>query len=214
MQKLQSLLNDSKIQNYYQLADESKFYHAEHNLSHALRVMELCQIIATQLNLADHDVENVCIAGLLHDIGASNFGKKNHAERSFEFAHQYTQNVDILNAIRYHSHGHPSTYGYILTLADKLDICRNRVTELGATITGVRQFLHFTALTLEIKNNCLTIQITSDQQTDWEELNDYYFVTKIFTAIKNFADYFKLTYQVLVDNQPWQITPTIQESTI
>ena len=37
-----------------------------------------------------------------------------------------------------------------------------------------------------------------------QRLNEYYFVKKIFNAIKNFANYFELKYQVLVDNIAWQ----------
>lgn len=207
MKKLKQLLNDPIVKNYYQLGDENQLYHAEHNLNHALRVMNLCKTIATQLNLQPDDIENVCIAGLLHDVGASKFGKINHAERSFEIAKNYTDHPEILNAIRYHSNGHHSGYGYILTLADKLDICYNRVTELGKTIPGVRQFLHFLSLKIEIKNNFLSIKITSDNQIDWQELNSYYFINKIFKAIDNFADFYHLKYQILIDNNEWN--PTI-----
>lgn len=204
MQHLNRLLNNQAILNYYQLGDENQLYHAEHNLNHALRVMNFCQTIATQLKLPATDIENICIAALLHDIGASKFGKNNHAERSYEIAQNYTNNSKILNAIRYHSNGHPSDYGLILTLADKLDICANRVTELGKTIPGVRQFIHFISLTPEIKDNFLYIKITSDKQIDWQELNDYYFIKKIFHAVQNFSTFFQLKYKVLIDNKEWK----------
>ncbi len=204
MQRLNELLENQVIKNYYTLGDQNRIYHAEHNLNHALRVMNYCKSIATQLKLKATDIENVCIAALLHDVGASKFGKENHAERSFEIAKNFTDNDKILNAIRYHSHGHASDYGYILTLADKLDICQNRVTELGKTIPGVRQFLHITSLSIEINDSNLLIKCISDQKIDWQELNEYYFVKKIFNAIKNFANYFGLKYQVLVDNIAWQ----------
>lgn len=75
MQHLNRLLNNQAILNYYQLGDENQLYHAEHNLNHALRVMNFCQTIATQLKLPATDIENICIAALLHDVGASKFGK-------------------------------------------------------------------------------------------------------------------------------------------
>lgn len=202
MKKLEQLLKDKDINHYYELAD-NKYYHVEHNINHALRVMKTCRRLASKLNLAPMDTENICIAAFLHDTGANNIGKDGHAERSYEIAKRYTDNEKILNAIRYHSAGDNSDYGYILTLADKLDICGQRVTDWGKTLIGVRQFVHLTSMNFDIVNNSLIIKFTTDGKLDLQELNAYYFIKKIFNAIKNFANYFKLTYKVYLDDDEW-----------
>lgn len=202
MEKLNQLLNNKEIQKYYALAD-NKYYHVEHNINHALRVMDNCKNLASKLNLAPTDKENICIAALLHDTGASNIGKDGHAERSYEIARRYTNDERILTAIRYHSSGYDSDYGYILTLADKLDICKQRVTDLGKTISGVRQFIHLISVNLDIINGSLIIKFITDGKLNLQELNDYYFIKKIFNSIKNFAKHFHLGYKVYLDGDEW-----------
>ncbi len=204
MQTLQQLLNNPEILHTYALADNS-LYHVEHNINHALRVMQIAQGLATKLKLSTTDIENVGIAGLLHDLGASNFGKDGHAARSYEKAKQFTTNQAILAAIREHSSGYPSTYGYILTLADKLDICGERLTELGKTIAGVRQIEHLQKMTFEIAQQTLTIQFTSDGKLNRQELDAYYFIQKIANSIKNFAKHFHLQSRVYLDHELWQV---------
>ncbi len=203
MQQLQELLTNPEILHTYALADNSLYY-VEHNINHALRVMHTAQALATKLKLSATDIENVGIAGLLHDLGASNLGKDGHAERSYEMAKRYTNNEKILDAIREHSKGHPSDYGYILTLADKLDFCCKRLTELGKTIEGVRQWEHLRTMDFDIVDRTLIINVTSDKKLDLQELNAYYFTPKIANVIKNFANHFNLKYMVYLDNEPWQ----------
>ncbi len=119
-----------------------------------------------------------------HDIGVGELGKTGHAERSYEMAKQYTSDERILNAIRYHSEGHPSAYGYILTLADKLDICCPRLTKLGKTIAGVRQLEHLLKRDFYIIDQALFINFTSDQKLNLQELNEYYFIKKFLSQLK------------------------------
>lgn len=202
MLKLKKLLKNKTIKHYYFMARDYEYF-ATHDLKHALRVMHICRKLATKLNLNTDDIENICIAALLHDTGASNYGKKNHAERSYHIAKNYTDNEKILDAILFHSKGHNSDYGYILTLADKLDICKNRVTKLGNKQLGVRQFCFLKSLDFDIKNGVFTVNLKSNKKLDLNELNNYYFTEKIFNAIKNFADYFHLSYKTYINQNEW-----------
>ena len=108
-----------------------------------------------------------------------------------------------MDAILFHSKGHNSDYGYILTLADKLDICKNRVTKSGNKQLGVRQFCFIKSLDFDIKNGVFTVNLKSNKKLDLNELNNYYFTEKIFNAIKNFADYFKLSYKTYINQNEW-----------
>lgn len=203
MRYLKKLLKDKVIKYYYSMAKKNKNYYAKHDLKHAIRVMKTCKKLALELNIASKDIENICISALLHDVGASKFGKDGHAERSYEIAKLYTKNDKILNAILFHSDGHNSDYGFILTLADKLDICKNRLTNLGKKQLSVRQFNYINSLNFKIINGLFVLNIKSNKKIDLNELNNYYFTKKIFNSIKNFTDYFNLTYKVYLNKNEW-----------
>jgi len=75
MQNFKKLLKDKTIKHYYFMSKDIDYF-ATHDLKHALRVVQTCKKLATKLNLNANDIENICIAALLHDTGASNYGKK------------------------------------------------------------------------------------------------------------------------------------------
>jgi uncharacterized protein len=118
-------------------------YHATgHDLSHALRVLAICNTIGEEL---DADLEVLGAAALLHDLGRARKGKqkRHHSMESVKIARRIlnsagfpTQKIPlVLHAIQVHSfedHTAPKTAeAAILQDADRIDICG----AIGAAMT-------------------------------------------------------------------------------
>ncbi len=185
---------------------------AFHNFEHVKNVMNNATKILFDLNYENDIIVSCKIACLLHDVGALN-GKDGHAERSYEFAKKYFEehgwlfenSDDILDAIKNHSSGFDSKNIITLAiiLADKLDVKKNRISEEGKKIKGNRQYSHIEDVIVSINDNKLTINFITDGNIDLKEVNEYYFTSKIFNAIKSFAHNLDLEYSILLDNNIW-----------
>ena len=114
---------------------------------------------------------------------------------------------DILDAIKNHSAGFETNNIIALTiiLADKLDIKKTRISEEGRKIIGNRQYGHIEDVTINIQNKVLTINFITDGKMIMEEVNNYYFTSKVFKAIESFSNKLKLQYNILMDNNPWNL---------
>lgn len=134
-----------------------------HGRYHATFVINTIENLLTKLNFGEGIIELGKIAGLLHDIGTIE-GKKGHAHRSSEMCiyfldktklSQESKNI-IIHAIEDHSNGNEinSPVGAALLLADKIDISKNRVLELGKQDRWHRNLLNIeeTILMVEDKN--------------------------------------------------------------
>jgi len=187
---------------------------AYHNITHITKVNDLVVKILNDLNYGEDMIYASKIAVLMHDIGVI-VGKKNHALRSYEFTKKYFednnidfQNMDlVLEAIKNHSDV-IETNNIIclaLTLADKLDNTKYRVTPSGYDIEGFRQFLHINEVSLEINEGKLKIIFESDALINIEELSNYYFIKKMFNVINYFCSKLDLKYEVSINNNLWNI---------
>ena len=111
-----------------------------HGRYHTTFVINTIETLLSQLGFDKHIIELGKIAGLLHDIGTIN-GKKGHAFRSSEMCVPFLNKTNlsredkdiIIHAIEDHSNGDniTSSVGAALLLADKINISKNRVLELG-----------------------------------------------------------------------------------
>lgn len=111
-----------------------------HGRYHTHFVINTIEELLSSLNFDEYIIELGKIAGLLHDIGTIN-GKKGHAYRSSKMCIYFLDKTKlsqeskdiIVHAIKDHSNGNEidSPVGAALVLADKIDICKNRVLELG-----------------------------------------------------------------------------------
>lgn len=134
-----------------------------HGRYHTTFVIKTIENLLTKLNFEENIIELGKIAGLLHDIGTIE-GKKGHAQRSSEMCIKFLdktklskENKDIIiHAIEDHSNGNEinSPVGAALLLADKIDISKNRVLELGKKDYWHNNLLNIeeTILTVENKN--------------------------------------------------------------
>ena len=124
-----------------------------HGRYHTTFVVNTIEYILNSLGYNSKMIELGKIAGLLHDIGTLN-GKKGHAIKSSEMCKMFLDKTHlshedkniIIEAIANHSNGEhiSSPVGAALLIADKIDISKNRVLELGR-----KDFWHSNLLNIE-----------------------------------------------------------------
>lgn len=211
------MLKDNEIKDIHNKIEEYEINTGGwcyHNYNHVMNVTKMVVYILKELNFNEEDVAKGKIACLLHDTGAI-LGKDNHAYRSYTYAKEYFKKNDInfkdidlvLEAIKDHSNNFDTDniYTLALILSDKLDTKSNRVTEVGKTILGNRQYTHIKDIKISIKNNLLSINYITDKNIDIKELNEFYFTKKVFNAIKSFSNKMNLNYKVYIDNNEWSL---------
>jgi len=186
-----------------------------HGIGHAITVANTCEKFARMVNMKEERINELKIAALFHDIGIADFGKVGHNLRGANMTREYLSNKQISNkemiydAVKNHTNGGvENLYCKILFFADKIDVCKNRMTGIGAKTRGNRQFAHFEGVDFGILNDTFIVKFKTNGKIDMNELNSYYFVAKIFTSIKALADHFKLKYMVLLDGKDWVVRPS------
>lgn len=188
--------------------------YAFHNYEHIKNVSKTAEKILTDLNFDENDIYKCKIACLLHDVGALQ-GKKDHAQRSYEYAKElfieknwiFEDSDKVLDAIRNHSEGfeNDNIIALAIILADKLDIKKTRISEEGKKIEGNRQYQHIEDILINIQNSVITINFITDGKMDMKEINEYYFTAKVFKAIEAFSNKMNLKYNILMDGKTWNL---------
>ncbi|MDR0272237.1 MAG: HD domain-containing protein [Clostridiales bacterium] len=113
--------------------------YTEHSLTHVCKTAETAALIMTELGFSEKEVEQVKIAGLMHDIG-NMVNRSYHAHSGAEIARTVLEKHGmpfedigiICIAIGNHDEGTGkpiSTVSAALILADKSDVRRSRVQE-------------------------------------------------------------------------------------
>lgn len=186
---------------------------ARHDITHIVNVIARCENILQQLHCEASYIDAGKIAALLHDIGVA-YGKKGHAEKSYELARAYfaqkridfTEQEEVLQAIKNHSNGfeQDSLIGLTLLLSDKLDITSNRLTPIGKTIQGVRQLQYIETVEVKITEHLVAITFNSTPDIDFAELNTFDFISKVFKAINAFATKINRPANVYFNDKIWQ----------
>lgn len=217
MDNFNKIANDKTIINIYnkisEFEDLDKGW-AHHDLDHVKNVAKLVESLLRQLEYEESFIEEAKIAAILHDIGAIE-GKKNHALRSYNFAKKYItenniilKNKDlVLDAIKIHSDGFDSDNIIALTLilGDKLDIKHTRVAKEGYNIKGMKELQYIQDIYVVIKNKNLKIQFICDDKINKNELEEFYFIIKVFKSIISFSRKMNLNPQVLFNNNEWNL---------
>ena len=211
------LNSNDELQNIYKRIEDYEISInsiAFHNIEHIKNVSAIAEKILTDLNVDEDTIYNCKIACLLHDVGSLQ-GKEEHAQRSYEFASNlfneknwiFKDSDIVLDAIKNHSAGfdNPNIITLSIILADKLDVKKTRISEAGKERIGNRQFQHVEDITINIDNNNLTINFITDGNLDVNELNEYYFTTKIFKAIYAFSEKMNLIPFILMDGKEWKL---------
>lgn len=217
MNKFERVQKDRKIIEVYskisEFEDKDKGL-AYHNLEHVTNVSNLVEVLLKKFNYDENFIEEAKIAAILHDTGAIE-GKENHAQRSYEFAKEYIKTNKIilkneelvLEAIKIHSDGFNSDNIIALTLilSDKLDIKYTRVAAEGYNVKGMRELQYIKDILIEIKDGCLEIQFICSDNINKKELEEFYFMIKVFKAIVAFSEKMNLNSKVLFNEDEWEI---------
>ncbi|MGG7057824.1 HD domain-containing protein [Clostridium nigeriense] len=217
MNRFEKIENDKTIIEVYnkisEFEDLDKGW-AHHNLEHVKNVAHLVESLLKKLDYDDNFIEEAKIAAILHDTGAIE-GKKNHAIRSYNFAKQYFEGNNIilenkelvLEAIKIHSDGFDSDNIIALTLilSDKLDIKYTRVAKEGYHVKGMKELQYIKDILVDINNNDFEIKFICDDKINKNELEEFYFITKVFNAIITFSKKMKLNAKVLFNNSEWEL---------
>ena len=191
----------------------SKFAFATHDLSHINRVINNCEKLSKLLKLDGEKIAEIKIAALLHDIGCASGGKGGHAERSYIWVKKYFEDVtikdnvrdSILLAIKQHSGIADDLVGKILAVADKVDICKERILPLGLLMEGNKEYSHLLSVDFDVREQSLIVQFTSNKKINMRAINDYYFTKKVFDVIHDLAKCLELTTIILIDDKNWEI---------
>ncbi len=217
MDKFSKIMNDKVIIDIYNkisgFEDLDKGW-AHHDLDHVKNVAKLVESLLIQLGYEESFIEEAKIAAILHDTGAIE-GKKNHAMRSYNFAKKYISDNNIilknedlvLEAIRIHSDGFDSDNIIALTLilSDKLDIKYSRVAKEGYNVKGMKELQYIKDILVDIHNKNLKIQFICDENINKNELENFYFIKKVFKAIISFSSKMKLNPQVFFNHDEWNL---------
>lgn len=169
------LINDNELNDIIDSIDEvnKNNLFASHGRYHTTFVINTIEKLLTSLNFDESIIELGKIAGLLHDIGAID-GKKGHVQRSSKMCIYFLDKTKlsqeskdiIIHAIQDHSSGDEinSPVGAALVLADKIDISKNRVLELGKQDRCCSNFLNIEEVILIVENHKIILNfIVNDQ---------------------------------------------------
>ncbi len=206
------LKEDDLVTDCYLKITKSVNPHApiKHDLTHAYNVVENIENILTQLGVESDFVESAKISALLHDIGMIK-GKKEHALNSYIWAADYFRknnmilpyHTEVLHAIRDHTdlYNSISLMTRALILADRLDITRTRLTESGKTQEDYEVLSHVVDIVLNIQDDNITVDITTDQDLKVEEIENIARLKKLKIALQGFAKHQNLNAKLRLNNQ-------------
>ncbi len=113
----------------------------------------------------------------------------------------------VLDAIKIHSDGFESDniIALVLIISDKLDIKYTRVAKEGYNAKGMKELQYIKDILVDINGNNLEIQFICDDKINKKELEEFYFMTKVFKSIITFSVKMNLNPKVLFNNSKWQL---------
>ena len=222
MSVYEKIASDPKILEIYEQIEKKQEKEREtchHGWSHVSRVIERTEFFMRLAGAEEALVEEAKIAALLHDTGLL-VSEKNHAEHSYEFAKEYLKKKkielrdrkEVLSAIRVHSNGFDSDslMALCLILADKLDHGPMRLTDTGRETRGIRQMDHvirieYPLVDSEFNEGCFVVNLVTDGQMDKEELAEWKFVRKIFSAVRAYGRKTHRYPILQIDGKKWEL---------
>ena len=212
----EKILNDNTIINYYnkisEYEDKCKGW-AHHDFKHAINVASMVESILKQLGYDKDYINEAKIAALLHDIGCIQ-GKDNHQERSAIMVKKYLKenNIylkyedEVISAIKNHSAGfdEENIMTLCLIFCDKLDIKKSRVAKEGYNVIGMRQLQYIDDINIAIDDEYVEVNFLAKDKMDIKELNNFYFIDKVFKAINSFSKKINKKAIIKLNNKFWK----------
>lgn len=209
----EELKNDLNIVATYELIDRFDFKPLSlHGVTHVENVVRITEEVLILIGATKDIINCAKIAAYLHDLGMKD-GKKGHAKRSLKEAkkilrHKYLTRKHkryIFNAIKNHSvtGKQKDIISAALIFADKLDADKTRLGEMGKEVEGLRESKHIEKINYDIIGNALVVDFYTTELFDAREFESYYHATKIFKAVKTFADFIGLDFEILLNDELW-----------
>ncbi len=211
----EEIKNDKYIIDIYKQIDINELQQwAIHGMKHINKVVNVVEYILTKLGYNEEIIQCGKIAALLHDIGCVQ-GKKDHAINGYSMAKEYLKDKDlseeykeiILDAIIDHSNGNniKNIIGASLVIADKLDFDKNRMTPFGLDIEHFKQLQYIEKVDIDIDNYNFNVDFKVTDEFDKQDMEQYYFVEKIFKAVDKFAKYINRNGKITLNAKEWII---------
>lgn len=212
----EKILNDNTIINFYNdisdYEDKCKGW-AHHDFKHVTNVASMVESILKQLGYDKAYINEAKIAALLHDIGCVQ-GKDNHQERSAIMTKKYLKenNIclkyedEVISAIKNHSAGfdEENIMTLCLIFCDKLDIKKSRVAKEGYNVIGMRQLQYIDDINIAIDDEYVEVNFLAKDKMDIKELNNFYFIDKVFKAINSFSNKINRKAIIKLNNKFWE----------
>jgi len=212
----EELLNEEYIKNIYNSIENNPRIPISHGIHHILNVLNYCKRLAVLFNLSEEERELLFAAAALHDV-AQVFLQAHHAKNGSFMVKEMLENnetidpdyirskVDIdrvCNIIKCHGGKNEEDYedklSCLLILADKLDITKDRIRKAYKK----HDFLWFMEdvekVNMELDDGCLNINILTNKEVTFEDLNAKNGIEKISNVLKMFSKKQGLKYKVIV----------------
>ena len=90
-----------------------------------------------------------------------------------------------------------------MIFTDKIDMSKSRLGHNGYAIMGLRHYQHIDDVIITKDGNNLVVQFLVGDKCDKEELEGWYFVSKVFSVIHSFVDHFGFDVNILWNNEEW-----------
>ena len=201
------LLNDSIIVGEFDKIDQHHDNRFDHGKKHAENVMNNVIKLANVLGLGETEINYLCIACLLHDLGQLG-GSENHYLRSKEFAEVYLKDKisknwldKIILAVENHHEkqnvDNLSLFEHLVLFADKMDFTNKRLDYGYINKAKEECFeIHIINVDFKVENDVLSVIISTDGKIAEKDFVEWDYYPKILKRIEEFASKLKLKYSI------------------
>lgn len=213
----EQLRQDASIRALIQQADQSlvTLGFTEHSFAHVGRVADTAGYILREMGYSAHEIELVCMAAYLHDIG-NLVNRVEHSQSGATIAFCLLEKTDmpaediavIVTAIGNHDEGTGVAVNPVsaaLILADKSDVRRSRVRNKDIASFDIHDRVNYSVeesrLVIDDTHTTITLQLTVD--TQYSSVMDYFeiFLGRMVMCRKA-AEYLGLSFKLLINGQP------------
>lgn len=174
------LKKNEDIRTYIIKADEAlaAIGYTDHGFAHICKVAETAGYILETLGYSETEIENVKMAGYLHDIG-NIINRVDHSQSGGIIAFRYLSHTDmpaesiasIVTAIGNHDEGTGTPVNAVaaaLILADKSDVRRSRVRNRDIATFDIHDRVNYSVINSELKINDEKTSIVLSLEIDTE----------------------------------------------
>ena len=212
----EQLRQDASIRALIQQADQSlvTLGFTEHSFAHVGRVADTAGYILREMGYSAHEIELVCMAAYLHDIG-NLVNRVEHSQSGATMAFCLLEKTDmpaediavIVTAIGNHDEGTGVPVNAVaaaLILADKADVRRSRVRNQDTTTFDIHDRVNYSVKksTLKINEDRTLVKLKLTVDTHFGSVMDYFeiFMQRMILCRKA-AEKLGLQFKLIINEQ-------------